>query len=100
MMTDRVNLTKARATNERNGYRGDRMKNIPHLFAKATIIYCIAFASGASLWALYKQGQGASMAEVLAIILGFFGGELLMLCLKTILKKESKDETFDGEQSI
>ena len=45
MMTDRVNLTKARATNERNGYRGDRMKNIPHLFAKATIIYCIAFAS-------------------------------------------------------
>lgn len=40
------------------------------------------------------------MAEVLAIILGFFGGELLMLCLKTILKKESEDETFDGEQSI
>lgn len=76
------------------------MGNIPHLFAKSTIIYCIVFASGASLWALYKQGQGASMAEVLAIILGFFGGELLMLCLKTILKKESKDETFDGEQSI
>lgn len=72
----------------------------PHLFAKLVIIYCIAFASGAAVWALYKQGQGASMAEVLAIILGFFGGELLMLCLKTILKKENNNETFDGEQSI
>lgn len=68
------------------------MKNINHLFAKLTVIYCIVFASCASLWALYKQGQGASMAEVLAIVLGFFGGELLLLCLKTILKKEEKDD--------
>lgn len=70
----------------------NRLRNIPHLFAKLTVVYCIAFASGASLWALYKQGQGATMAEVLAIVLGFFGGELLLLCLKTILKKEGKDD--------
>lgn len=74
------------------------MKNISHLFAKLTVIYCIAFASSASLWALYKQGQGASMAEVLAIVLGFFGGELLLLCLKTILKKESGTNENTPEQ--
>lgn len=72
-----------------------RLNNIPHLFAKCTVVYCVAFASCASLWALWKQGQGASMAEVLAIVLGFFGGELLMLCLKTILKKEGDK----GDQS-
>lgn len=77
------------------------MRKIPHLFAKATIIYCIAFASVTSLWALYKQGQGASMAEVLAIVLGFFGGELLLLCLKTILKKDGdKDENSPEQPSI
>lgn len=74
------------------------MRNIPHLFAKMTVIYCIAFASGASMWALYKQGQGASMAEVLAIVLGFFGGELLLLCLKTILKKEGDKSEDSTEQ--
>ena len=68
------------------------MKNVNHLFAKATVIYCIAIATVASLWALYKQGQGASMGEVLAIVLGFFGGELLLLCLKTIFKKEDTED--------
>lgn len=51
------------------------------------------------MWALYKQGQGASMAEVLAIILGFFGGELLLLCLKTILKKEGEKNENSAKQS-
>lgn len=71
---------------------GGKMKNVPHLFAKATVIYCVAIATLASLYALYKQGQGFSMGEVLAIVLGFFGGELLLLCLKTIFKKETEDE--------
>ena len=69
------------------------MKNVPHLFAKATVVYCIALATLASVYAMYKQGQGFTMAEVLAIVLGFFGGELLLLCLKTVLRKEKRDET-------
>lgn len=69
-----------------------RLRDIPHLFAKATVIYCIAFATVTSLYALYKQGHGMSMEGVLGIILGFFGGELLLLCLKTILKKERTDD--------
>ena len=66
----------------------DRIRAVPHLFAKLTVIYCIAFASGASVYALRILSRtGHDPAGLLAIIMGFFGGELLLLCLKTILKK-------------
>lgn len=73
-------------------------KPLPHLFAKLTVAYCIAFATLASLWALWRQGA-AEMEGVLAIVLGFFGGELLLLCLKTILKDEKKKPP-DGEDEM
>ena len=63
-------------------------KTVPHLFAKVTVLYCVAFASGASIWSLRILSRtGHDPASLLAIILGFFGWELLLLCLKTILKK-------------
>ena len=63
-------------------------KTVPHLFAKGTVLCCVAFASGASIWSLRILSRtGHDPASLLAIILGFFGGELLLLCLKTILKK-------------
>ena len=63
-------------------------KTVPHLFATVTVLYCVAFASGASIWSLRILSRtGHDPANLLAIILGFFGGELLLLCLKTILKK-------------
>lgn len=66
----------------------DRIRAVPHLFAKLTVIYCIAFASGASIYALRILSRtGYDPAALLGIIMGFFGGELLLLCLKTILKK-------------
>lgn len=66
----------------------DLIRAVPHLFAKLTVIYCIAFASGASVYALRILSRtGHDPAGLLAIIMGFFGGELLLLCLKTILKK-------------
>ena len=66
----------------------DRIRAVPHLFAKLTVIYCIAFASGASIYALRILARtGHDPAALLGIIMGFFGGELLLLCLKTILKK-------------
>ena len=66
----------------------DRIRAVPHLFAKLTVIYGIAFASGASVYALRILSRtGHDPAGLLAIIMGFFGGELLLLCLKTILKK-------------
>lgn len=68
------------------------MKPTPHLFAKLTVVYCIVFSSLVSIYSLWKQGVGMSMEGVLAIILGFFGGELLLLCLKTVLKRDNKEK--------
>ena len=72
----------------------ERIRAIPHLFAKLTVIYCVAFASGASIWSLrilYRTGHDP--ANLLAIILGFFVGELLIMGLKTITEKRGqKDE--------
>lgn len=71
----------------------DRIRAVPHLFAKVTVTYCIAFASGASLYSLkILSTTGHDPAALLGIIMGFFGGELLLLCLKTILKKEDKPD--------
>lgn len=73
-----------------------RKRPVPHLFAKVTVIYCVAFASGTSLWALRILSRtGHDPAALLGIILGFFGGELLLLCLKTIFttRKEQKNGT-------
>ena len=72
----------------------ERLRAIPHLFAKMTVLYCVAFASGASVWALRILSRtGHDPANLLAIILGFFGGELLIMGLKTITEKRGqKDE--------
>ena len=72
----------------------DRIRATPHLFAKLTVIYCVAFASGASIWSLRIMSRtGHDPANLLAIILGFFGGELLIMGLKTITEKRGqKDE--------
>lgn len=78
-----------------------RFKDAPHLFAKATIIYCIICATAASIYAMRAQAAGMSMEGVLGIVLGFFGGELMLLYLKTILKKEEKnDEDPADEQGL
>lgn len=70
----------------------DKLRAVPHLFAKLTVSYCVAFASGASLWALrILSHTGHDAAPLLAIILGFFGGELFLLCLKTIFSKRKDD---------
>ena len=72
----------------------DRIRAIPHLFAKITVLYCVAFASGASIWSLRILSRtGHDSTNLLAIILGFFGGELLIMALKTIKEKRGqKDE--------
>ena len=72
----------------------DRIRAIPHLFAKITVLYCVAFASGASIWSLRILSRtDHDPANLLAIILGFFGGELLIMGLKTITEKRGqKDE--------
>lgn len=77
------------------------LHKVPHLYEKCVIVYCIICATAASAYALRAQAAGMSMAEVLAIVLGFFGGELMLLCLKTVLKKEEpKNESASDEQTV
>lgn len=58
-----------------------RIGKIPHLFAKVTIAYCVAAASGASWYALRIMSRtGNDPAALLGVILGFFGGELAVEC--------------------
>lgn len=78
------------------------IRNVPHLFAKVTVGYCIAFASGASIYALRILSRtGNDPAALLGIILGFFGGELLLLCLKTVLsEKKSRDDPGGKEEEL
>ena len=69
------------------------IRNVPHLFAKATVGYCIAFASGASIYALRILSRtGNDPAALLGIILGFFGGELLLLCLYRLRQRRCRME--------
>ena len=77
---------------------GKRLAKTPHLFAKLVVIYCVAFSSGASLWALRILSRtGQDPAALLGVILAFFGGELLLMCLKTVRNgtKKRKDDYND-----
>lgn len=59
---------------------------IPHLFAKVMVLHCVACGTAASFYALRILSRtGHDGSGLLAVILGFFGGELLLLCLKKIL---------------
>jgi hypothetical protein len=67
-----------------------RLVKVPHLFAKAIILYCILAATGASWYCLrIEANTDKDPATLLGVILGFFGGELLLLCLKFVLNKDT-----------
>ena len=72
---------------------GKKISSIPHLFAKLTVVWCVGFGSAASYYALRIMSHtGHDSAALLGVILAFFGGELLALCLRTILKKDKEEE--------
>ncbi len=69
-----------------------RLMRIPHLFAKGMVFWCVACGTAASAYALRILSRtGHDPAALLGVILTFFGGELLLMCLKTVLKN-GKDE--------
>ena len=70
------------------------LKGIPHLFAKLMVVWCVICGTVACGWSLRILSRtGHDPAGVLGVILAFFGGELLLMCLKTVLKgKEKNDE--------
>lgn len=72
----------------------ERLRAVPHLFAKCIIIHCVLCGTLACWYALRILSRtGQDPAALLGVILAFFGGELLLLCLRTVLKeKPTKDK--------
>ena len=71
------------------------MENIPHLFSKTVVAWCVLFGSaccGYALWIMDRTGNDAS--SLLGVILAFLGGELVLLFGRDALKgkKNGKDE--------
>ena len=76
----------------------DKLQAIPHLFAKCMVIWCVTCGSAACFWSLrILSNTGHDPAALLGVILAFFGGELLLMCLKTVLAEKSngKDDFND-----
>ena len=62
------------------------LAGVPHLFAKAMVAHCVICGTVFSAYALRIMSRtGHDAASLLGVILAFFGGELLLLCLKKIL---------------
>lgn len=68
------------------------LSGVPHLFAKVMVLHCVVCGTAASFYALRILSRtGHDGSGLLAVILGFFGGELLLLCLKKILAEPRQD---------
>ena len=73
----------------------DKLQAVPHLFAKLMVLWCVVCGTAASAYAMRILSRtGHDPAALLGVILAFFGGELLLMCLKTVLKN-GKDDTHD-----
>ena len=71
---------------------------IRHLFAKGMVLWCVACGTTASAYALRILSRtGHDPAPLLGVILAFFGGELLLMCLKTVLNGDKKRKEEDHE---
>lgn len=75
----------------------DKLRAVPHLFAKCMVLWCVLCGTVACFWSLrILSHTGQDPAALLGVILAFFGGELLLMCLKTILnEKKRKDDSND-----
>lgn len=74
------------------------ISSIPHLFGKVIVLWCVGFGTAASVYALRILSRtGHDSAAVLGVILAFFGGELMALCLNTILKDKKKTDVSESD---
>lgn len=78
----------------------EKIGAIPHLFSKIIVFWCVGVGTGASAWALrILSHTGHDPSAVLGVILAFFGGELMVLCLNTILKNKAPGKGAEGEDN-
>ena len=72
------------------------LANVPHLFGKLMVVWCVAAGTLCSLWALRilsHTGQDAS--GLLIPVLAFFGGELALMFGKNALQGKKKEDNHD-----
>jgi len=70
-----------------------RLRAVPHLFGKVVVIWCVACGTAASAWALRILSRtGHDPAGLLGVILAFFGGELMIMCLRKALAEKGRGE--------
>ena len=70
-----------------------------HGFAKGIVCFCVVFGAGCSGYALRILARtGHDPAALLGVILAFFGGELLLLCLKTVLAERDTPRETPGQR--
>lgn len=71
----------------------DKLRAVPHLFAKLMVLWCVVCGTAASAYAMRILSRtGHDPAALLGVILAFFGGELLLMCLKTVLNGKKQDD--------
>lgn len=76
----------------------DKLRAVPHLFAKGMVLWCVACGTAASAYAMRILSRtGHDPAALLGVILAFFGGELLLMCLKTVLNGTKQRKENDRE---
>lgn len=69
----------------------EKLRNVPHLFAKCMVLWCVICGTVSCAWSLrILSNTGNDPAALLGVILAFFGGELLLMCLKTVLGEKKK----------
>lgn len=65
------------------------------------VLWCVACGTAASAYALRILSRtGNDPAALLGVILAFFGGELLLMCLKTVLGEKKKPSNQEGLGSL
>ena len=68
-----------------------KLGEVPHLFSKLIVIWCVGFGSAACAYSLRILSRtGHDPAALLGVILAFAGGELLLLCLRKVLSEKPK----------
>lgn len=102
MSTGRSSKKKAKRGEKPRKTFWQRLKKVPHIFAKIIIVHCIIVVTVAAYWSLFAQYRGAEMTGLFAAIAAPFVTELAMLLLKTLFKKEGikTDESASDEPSV
>ena len=85
-------------TGKRRGVLG-RLRSVPHLFSKLVVLWCVAWGTACSLYALRILSRtGQDPAALLGVILAFFGGELGLMFGRDALKgKRTNQDVSDSD---